>query len=231
MRRVLPVLMILATLSAASWFEAQTPTTHIVIAHTNDLHGQLLPREGIGGLAEIATIMRRTRPDLILDAGDISTGTFLADEFRGAPMIQAMNKIGYSAGVIGNHEFDYGQDVLRMRLREARFPVLSANLQTSIGEIKKYTIINARGVRFGIVGITTEDVKTQSHPNKVVGLTVLDAVKTLEQLLPELRTKSDFIIPLVHLEDSEEKRIVSAFPEIKLIVGGHNHDALGPMWI
>src|SRR5215475_2317782 len=112
MRRLLPVLVVLVSLPAGSWFAAQNQT-HIVIMHTNDLHGQLLPRGGVGGIAEIATIIRAAKPDLILDAGDISTGTFLADEFKGAPTIQAMNRIGYIAGTIGNHEFDYGQSALR----------------------------------------------------------------------------------------------------------------------
>src|SRR5215471_2042308 len=132
MRRVLTVLvLLLAPTGAGLWFAAPTPT-HVVIMHTNDLHGQLLPKDGLGGIAEIATIIRSARPDLIVDAGDIFTGTFLSDEFKGAPTIQAMNKIGYMAGTIGNHEFDYGQDALRLRLREAKFPVLSANLVAPI---------------------------------------------------------------------------------------------------
>ena len=159
------------------------------------------------------------------------TGTFLSDEFKGAPTIQAMNKIGYAAGTVGNHEFDYGQDALRLRLREAKFPVLSANLQTPIREIKKYTVVTANGIRFGLIGLTTEDVKSQSHPKNVGGVTVLATVKTLEQFLPELRPKSDFVIALVHLEADEEKRIASAFPEIRLFIGGHNHEALGPIWL
>jgi 5'-nucleotidase / UDP-sugar diphosphatase len=229
MRRFLPVLVILSILPAAYWFAAPS-TTHVVIMHTNDLHGQLLPKDGLGGIAEIATIIRTAKPNLILDAGDISTGTFLADEFKGTPMIQAMNRIGYNALTIGNHEFDYGQDALRLRMREAKFPFLSANVETPVTEIKDYTTVSARGIRFGVIGLTTEDVKTQSHPNKVIGVTVLDTVKTLERLLPKVRAKSDFIVLLVHLEDYEEKRLASAFPEIRLIVGGHNHDTLGPIW-
>jgi 5'-nucleotidase/UDP-sugar diphosphatase len=229
MRRILALLLAFG-LQATVWFAAQT-ATHVVIMHTNDLHGQLLPKDGIGGIAEIASVIRNARPDLILDAGDISTGTFLADEFKGAPTIQAMNKIGYAAGAIGNHEFDYGQEALRMRLREAKFPFLSANLETPIREIRKYTIVNAKGIRFGIIGLTTEDVKTKSHPNRVGGIAVFDIVKTLEQILPDVRSKSDFIIGLVHLEDLEERRLASAFPEIRLIIGGHNHDALGPIWL
>ena len=217
MRRLLAFLFIFLSPAAGLWFAAQPPT-HVVIMHTNDIHGQLLPMDGIGGIAEIAAIIRSARPDLILDAGDISTGTFLADEFKGTPTIQAMNKIGYMASTIGNHEFDYGQAALRMRLREAKFPFLSANLQSPISEIRKFTVLTAKGIRFGLIGLTTEDVKTQSHPRNVGDVNVLDTVKTLEQLLPEVRTKSDFIIAMVHLEDAEEKRIASAFPEIRLII-------------
>jgi 5'-nucleotidase / UDP-sugar diphosphatase len=231
MRRTLVLPLVLIGTLASLWFAGAQTTTHVVIMHTNDLHGQLLPRGGVGGFAEIATLIRAAKPDLILDAGDISTGTFLADEFKGAPTIQAMNKMGYIAGTIGNHEFDYGQSALRSRLHEAKFPFLSANLETPIAEIKKYTIVEARGIRFGLIGLTTEGIKSKSHPNNVVGVTVLDIVKTLERLLPEVRMKSDFIIAMVHVEDAEEQRIASAFPEIRLIIGGHNHDALGPIWL
>jgi 5'-nucleotidase/UDP-sugar diphosphatase len=230
MRRLLFVLILLATPVTGAWIAAQAPV-HVVIMHTNDLHGALMPRNGVGGMAEVATIIRNAKPDLVLDAGDISTGTFLADEFKGEPTIRAMNEIGYSAGTIGNHEFDYGQDALRMRLREAKFPVLSANLKTAISEIKKYTVVKAKGIRFGLIGLTTEEVKTKSHPRNVSDVTVLDTVKTLAQLLPEVRRKSDMVIAMVHLEDDEEKRIASAFPEIRLIIGGHNHEALGPIML
>src|SRR5262245_19899225 len=146
MVRILALFLAAVAFQAASWLAAETPT-RVVIMHTNDLHGQLLPRQGAGGIAEIATIVRNAKPDLMIDAGDISTGTFLADEFKGAPTVEAMNKIGYTSGTIGNHEFDYGQDALRKILRTARFPFLSANLQTPVSEIKKYAIVNARGLR------------------------------------------------------------------------------------
>src|SRR3989442_15548014 len=108
MRRFSPFLLALFAPAAGLWLAAQAPT-HIVVMHTNDLHGQLLPKDGVGGIAQVATIIRRAKADLILDAGDISTGTFLSDEFKGVPTIEAMNKIGYTSGTIGNHEFDYGQ--------------------------------------------------------------------------------------------------------------------------
>jgi 2',3'-cyclic-nucleotide 2'-phosphodiesterase (5'-nucleotidase family) len=199
--------------------------------HTNDLHGQLLPSDGIGGIAEIAAIIHNAEPDLVFDAGDISTGTFLSDEFKGAPTIQAMNKIGYTAGTIGNHEFDYGQDALRMRLREARFPLLSANVESPVSEIMKYTVVTAKGIRFGVIGLTTVQLKEKSSPKNMDHVTVLDTVKTLEQLLPVVRRKSDFIMATVHLDDEEDERIAHAFPEIRLILGGHVHSTAGATWV
>jgi 5'-nucleotidase/UDP-sugar diphosphatase len=230
MRKLLPFLAFLLGPAAGLWIAAQAPT-HVVVMHTNDIHGQLLPRGGTGGIAEVASVIRSGRPDLILDAGDFCTGTFLADEFKGLPTIEAMNLIGYTSSTIGNHEFDYGQDALRMRVRDASFPILSANLQSPVSGIKKYIVVTAKGIRFGLIGLTTEDLKTKSHPRLVEKVTVLDIVKTLEKLLPDVRKKSDFIIATVHLEDEEEQRLASAFPEIRLIIGGHNHMALGPIRI
>src|SRR5690242_8325852 len=76
--KFLPLLLILIAASAGVWLPAQS-STHIVIVHTNDIHGQLLPRAGVGGVAELATLVRSQHPDLILDAGDLFTGTFLSD--------------------------------------------------------------------------------------------------------------------------------------------------------
>src|SRR5262245_47260806 len=186
MLRFTAFLLFLAGPAVGVWFAAQTPT-HVVILHTNDLHGQLLPRDGLGGIAQIASIVRTVKPDLLLDAGDIFTGTFLSDQFKGEPTIQAMNRMGYMAGTIGNHEFDYGQEALRLRLRETKFPVLSANVRSPIREIKKYVVLTVKGIRFGLIGLTTEELKSKSHPNNMDGVTVLDTVTTLRQLLPEIR--------------------------------------------
>src|SRR5207237_2282226 len=87
-----------------------------------------------------------------------------------------------------------------------------------------------KGIRFGIIGLTTQELKTTGHPKNMGGVNILDTVKTLEQILPEVRSKSDFIIAIVHLDDEEDRRIASAFPEVRLIIGGHEHATLGPIW-
>jgi 2',3'-cyclic-nucleotide 2'-phosphodiesterase (5'-nucleotidase family) len=207
---------------------AQSPT-RITIMHTNDLHGQIAARNGQGGLAEIATIVRGVQPDLMLDAGDLFTGTFIDDRFEGEPTIKAMNAIGYTAGTIGNHEFDYGQKVLTARLREARFPLLSANLETPISEIRPYMVATVKGIRFGIIGLTTDEVRTSTHPRNLDGVRARDVVETLQRVLPDVRSRADFVIVTAHLTEEEEKRVAQTFPEIRLIIGGHTHGILGPI--
>jgi 2',3'-cyclic-nucleotide 2'-phosphodiesterase (5'-nucleotidase family) len=206
----------------ALWLSGQTGT-HVVLVHTNDLHGQLLPRNGVGGFAEIATLVRNIQPDLVIDAGDMFTGTFLSDDFKGVPIIAAMNAIGVHAAALGNHEFDYGQNELQSRVREARFPFLSANVKAPASDIRKYTILTAKGIRFGVIGLTTADLATTTHPRHLKGVEVMDVVTAMRGILPEVRKQSDVVIIAAHVTDVEERRIAAAFPEIPLIVGGHNH--------
>jgi 2',3'-cyclic-nucleotide 2'-phosphodiesterase (5'-nucleotidase family) len=206
-------------------------STRISIMHTNDLHGQVAPRNGQGGLAELAGVIREGAPDLILDAGDLFTGSYVDDRFEGRPTILAMNAIGYTAGTIGNHEFDYGQSALAARLGDAKFPLLSANLETPIKGIQPYAFTTVKGIRFGIVGLTTQDVRTSTHPRNIAGIRALDVVETLRRILPEVRQRADFIIVTAHLTDDEERRVATTFPEIRLIIGGHNHTVLGPIRI
>ncbi|HEX4998356.1 MAG TPA: bifunctional UDP-sugar hydrolase/5'-nucleotidase [Terriglobia bacterium] len=218
------LLIVAASLGVA----AQAPT-RVTIMHTNDLHGQIGPRNGQGGLAEIATIMRAGRPDLLLDAGDLFTGTYVDDRFEGRPTILAMNAIGYTAGTIGNHEFDYGQSVLADRIREAKFPLLSANLESAIPGIRPFVVVRVKGIRIGLIGLTTADVRTTTHPRNLAGIRVREAVETLHEVLPEVRARADFVIVMAHLTDEEERRVAAAFPEIRLIIGGHNHSVVGPV--
>ena len=218
--------MLLVALLLTALYLTGAPQTHVVLMHTNDIHGHVLPENGAGGLAVIAAIVKQQHPDFLLDAGDMFTGTLVSDNFYGESVMAVMNRMDYRASILGNHEFDYGLKTLQDRVRQARFPVLSANVVLPYDDVGKTRVISIKGIRFGIVGLTTEETPTTTHPKNVKGVQFLDVVRTLEQTLPALQKTSDFVIVLGHLAPAEELRVARAFPEIKLIVSGHSHTEL-----
>jgi 2',3'-cyclic-nucleotide 2'-phosphodiesterase (5'-nucleotidase family) len=224
MRTLKSMLLVILLLAVPSL--AGTTQTHIVLMHTNDIHGHVLPENGAGGLAVIAAIVKQQHPDILLDAGDMFAGTLVSDTFNGEPVMAVMNRMGYRASILGNHEFDYGLKTLRDRVRQARFPVLSANVVLPYDDVGKTRVISIKGIRFGLVGLTTEETPTTTHPKNVKDIQFLDVVRTLEQVLPSLEKTSDFVIVIGHLAPAEELRVARAFPEIRLIVSGHSHTEL-----
>ena len=110
---------------------ACTPSDHLTILHTNDTHSQVLPKDnGQGGYARrMGWIAQEREQDpnlLLLDAGDFSQGTPFYNFFHGRVEVEALNRMGYDAVTLGNHEFDNGVDTLAMILKKARFDVVSA---------------------------------------------------------------------------------------------------------
>jgi 5'-nucleotidase / UDP-sugar diphosphatase len=226
--RTFRLTLVVTTLLLAVLALAATTQTHVVLMHTNDIHGHVLPENGAGGLAVIAAIVKQQQPDILLDAGDMFTGTVVSDMFYGESVMAVMNHMGYRASILGNHEFDYGLNKLRDRVRQAKFPVLSANVSLPFQDVGKTRVIRVKGIRFGIVGLTTQETPITTHPKNMKNVQVSDVVRALEQVLPQLRKASDFLIVLGHLTPEEELRVARAFPEIKLLISGHSHTPLQP---
>src|SRR5499427_10014997 len=110
--------------------------THVVIMHTNDIRGHVLPGPDSGGSARLATVVRQVKPDLMLDAGGMLSGSLISDTFLGAPVIDVMNAIGYDAAAVAGNEFGFGINALAALAREANFPLLSANATSPVDEIQ-----------------------------------------------------------------------------------------------
>jgi 5'-nucleotidase/UDP-sugar diphosphatase len=218
--RILAVVLVSAALYAAE-------PVHVVIMHTNDLHGHVLPGPGAGGSAALATIVRHERPDLMLDAGDSFYGTMISNMFEGAPMIEAMNVIGYDAAVLGNHEFNFGLRGLERRVEQAQFPFISANTNINVANIGDAAIFTAQGIRIAVIGLTTPEVM-KTRPAGVQDVEVTDVVRGAEKALPRVRGIADFIVFLAHLRPEEELQLARAFPEVQLIISGHDHAPLEP---
>jgi len=239
---MLTVAIILMVLTCGAAAAVKPPVvlgkpTFITILHTNDFHGRLENFTAIdnivGGSARIATLVKGIRESapgivLLLDAGDAIHGTILSNLFDGVPVIEVMNEIGYDAMEIGNHEFNYGQEILADRRDQADFPLLAANIVvTATGETppfcEPYTIKEVGGKRIAIFGLITPDTPVVTHPKNVIGLTFLDPIETAAKLVPKLRPKADLIIALTHIGYEMDRQLAEEVGGIHVIVGGHSH--------
>ena len=129
---------------------ACTPQDHLTILHTNDTHSQVEPKTNDqGGYARRMGLIRQERALdrnlLLVDAGDFCQGTPYFNFYHGRVELQAMNRMGYEASTLGNHEFDNGLDTLAAVLKTAKFPIVCANYDftgTALEDIiKPYTIV------------------------------------------------------------------------------------------
>src|SRR5207247_9176546 len=166
-------------------------TKHVMIMQTNALRGHLLRGPDAGGSARLATVVRELKPDLMLDAGGILSGSLISDTFQGEPVVTVMNAIGYDAVAIGSSEFDFGIAALRARSRQANFLLLSANAASPIDEIQPAAIYNTQDVRIAVIGLTSQEIT--GHPQNVKYVDVADPVRTLADVLPRIRDGADAI--------------------------------------
>ncbi len=207
----------------------------IRILHVNDFHGfaeghkrlgsdEL--RGGVAFLAWRARQLRQEKPSLLLAAGDMIQGDTWANLFEGKPVIEAMNAMGFDAMVVGNHEFDFGKAVLIERAKEAKFPILAANV-VGLDVLKPYTVKEVGGVKVGIIGVVTEDTPAATHPNNVEGLKFLPVAGTVERYIDELKDKTEIIIVLSHLGYNADMTLANSVKGIDVIVGGHSHTRTG----
>ncbi|MFH0821175.1 MAG: 5'-nucleotidase C-terminal domain-containing protein [Pseudomonadota bacterium] len=216
----------------------------ITILHMNDTHGHYSPEKArgsdilVGGFARAATLIEsivaenraKGRETLVLHAGDILTGTPLSVIFKGEESVALMNRMGFQAMAIGNHEFDNGYGHLSQKLRPAAsFPFLSANITNESGApvfdtklVKEYP---DAGLRLVVFGLTTPNAPTSTYPRNVTGLTFKEPAVAAEHTLRGYGER-DLVVALTHLGVKEDLELAKACPIIDVIVGGHSHTAL-----
>lgn len=206
-------------------------TAEIRILHMNDFHGFAEPYKplgsdemlgGISYLSEVANKLRKEKPSLLLSAGDMIQGNNWANLSQGESVIALMNAMGFDAMVVGNHEFDFGQDILKKRISESKFPVLGANVE-GLDSLKLFVINEVKGVKIAIVGIVTEETPESTHPKNVVGLRFNSIEKTIRKYLQELTGKTDIIIVLSHIGHHADRELAEKVKGIDVIIGGHSH--------
>ncbi|MEO1595839.1 MAG: bifunctional UDP-sugar hydrolase/5'-nucleotidase [Pseudomonadota bacterium] len=206
------------TLAAAAAVFALLPALalgagkRVTIAFTNDFESAYDPVESwwrddmarIGGIAELATLVDTLRDTsetfFLFDAGDIFTGT-LAQRTQGAVSFDLMSLMGYDAMVIGNHEFEYGWEVLADQKNRVAFPVLGANLfyrGTDHPFAQPWAIIERDGVRVGVIGVMGQDAGTALIPAHIAGLDVRDPAAVIAPIVKRLRAQCDLVVVLAH---------------------------------
>ena len=179
----------------------------------------------LGGIPYLATKvheLRKEKPTLLLSAGDMIQGNNWANLFQGESVIEWMNEMRFDAMVLGNHEFDFGQEVLKKRISEARFSVLGANIE-GLDHLKPYVIKELKGIKVAIIGIVTEDVPLSTHPRNVASLRFLSPIETVGKYIEELKKKADVMVVLSHIGHPADRSLAQRVKGINVIVGGHSH--------
>jgi len=214
-RRLLAAVFSLLLFAACVQSNADSSDDKVVtLLFTNDIESAydsvpawwLADMERIGGIAELSTLIREVRqsePNVFLfDAGDIFTGA-LSRLTDGALMFEFMITMGYDAMGIGNHEFDYGEEIFSWQKNRAPFPVLSANLffkGTDHPFAQAHAIIERDGIRIGVIGILGQDAAaTAIAPHHIDELDVIDPAEAVARSVAELRDEVDLIVLLTHM--------------------------------
>ena len=212
-----------------------TPSS-LTVLYTNDEHGWM---EGVTPEQSAAHLMGLWRdeegydpdgPFLILSGGDMWTGPAISTWFDGAGMVEVMNSMGYAAAAVGNHEFDFGLDALKLRSEEANFPFLSANMRyadgsfpTDIG-IEPYTIVSVGDIQVGIIGLTTQLTPQTTNPTNVADFEFIDYETALREVVPEVKAEgAEIILVPGHLCRPSLNLLASKVSDlgIHMIGGGH----------
>jgi 2',3'-cyclic-nucleotide 2'-phosphodiesterase (5'-nucleotidase family) len=231
MRRPRRVAALLLLIAAALPAEIRTLT----ILHTNDIHARLTPlANGNGGFAYLASVIRRERAGctdcILLNAGDLVTGTPVSTIFHGLPVFELGNFFGFDAATLGNHEFDYGWMQVRKFIDTARYPIVSANVVGPQGQLfapKPYVILEVNHLRVAILGLMTNDLNAFTTPEAMGEWRTSPLIETARRYAAELRDKSDIVVALAHIGGREEDSLLSSVPEIPVIVSGHIHTGIG----
>jgi 2',3'-cyclic-nucleotide 2'-phosphodiesterase/3'-nucleotidase len=229
-------------------------STLLTIIHVTDLHGALLPEDKdaatqrpVGGAAVLASYIKAeeskalTQPGgevLLVASGDMMQGSAVSNLSRGVAVISVMNELGFEACAVGNHEFDWGTGVLAERKKQAKFPIISANIFLDEGTkqpawVLPYTVVRKGGLKIGIIGATTEDTPVVANPKMLVGLRFDNPAEVVNRVAAKLRKEgADVVIVLSHIGGAQERdgsvtgpvaEFASELRGVDAVLDGHSH--------
>lgn len=236
---------ILFTALCISCTLAAQDVKELLILHTNDTHSRVEPipvtnpnpeyadKAGFVRRATLIKEMRKQNKDLLLfDCGDFSQGSPFYNMFRGEVEVKLMNAMGYDAGTIGNHEFDFGLDNMARIFQLANFPIVCANygVQGTVleGIVKPYVILEREGVKIGVFGLSPE-LEGLVQAKNCVGIVFespIEAAQRVADILKE-QEKCDLVVCLSHLgwkgKPYSDETLIPTTRNIDIVLGGHSH--------
>ena len=171
-----------------------------VILHTNDVHGRIVEEKGVIGDAKLATVIEQERAKtnqttLVVDAGDAFQGLPISNSSKGEARAKILNEMDYDAMAVGNHEFDFGLDEAKKYKEILKFPLLSANTYVNGARLfEAATIVdkdkNREGDEFVVIGVTTPETATKTHPKNVKGVTFTEPIEEVNKVVEEVQAKA-----------------------------------------
>jgi 5'-nucleotidase len=226
----------ISTISLAQTAPADS-TIKISIIHLNDLYEITSVAGGkVGGLARLATLrknlLQQNPNTFMVLAGDVLSPSALGtaavdgDRLAGKQIVAVLNAIGLNYSTFGNHEFDLREPQLLQRLKESSFTWFSSNVRRTggsyfpdVADSVVFTVTDRenRQVHIGMFGLTLDS-------NRQPYVAYADPFETAKQRLAAMRDKVDILIALTHLRIDQDIALANAFPEIDLIMGGHEHE-------
>ncbi|HFU3961078.1 TPA: cell surface ecto-5'-nucleotidase Nt5e [Streptococcus suis] len=176
-----------------------TDSIEAVIIHTNDVHGRILEEKGVIGDAKAAAVIEEERSKventIVVDAGDAFQGLPISNSTKGEDRANIMNQVGYDAMAVGNHEFDFGMDQAIKYKGTLNFPLLSANTYVNGARIfEASTIVDKTptvvGDEFVVIGVTTPETATKTHPKNIEGVTFADPITEVNKVIDEVEARA-----------------------------------------
>ncbi|MDF2065882.1 5'-nucleotidase C-terminal domain-containing protein [Bacillus sp. Cr_A10] len=227
------------------------PGFTLSLMHVNDTHAntQQAPKR----LTVIKEVRAEKPSSLLIDAGDVFTGTLYFNEFKGQADLELMKLMDYDVMTFGNHEFDLGSTpeghkALSEFIQKSNFPFVSANADFSKdlnlkglfnvnvtsdpkdGQIYSGIIKEVDGQKVGLFGLTTAETANISSPKDV---TFTDYIKAAQTMVDEFEKQGvNKVVAVTHIgyDDSSEfdndLLLAAAVNGIDVIVGGHSHTQL-----
>lgn len=227
-----------------------TGKQELTIVAINDFHGAVEQTDKYPGLTALGAKIRSIQaqnPDgtIVLSAGDSFQGSALSNLTHGKVVVDAMNALSFEAMAIGNHEFDWGAEVIAKHHNgieedgEANFPYLACNIYENQGTLTQmddsrvswaddYTIVERKGIRIGIVGWIGEGLESSIAVSRVQDYTFHSPMETMRPIIRSLRKEEgcQLIIAVGHdASTSVNTSLASLTGEerVDYIINGHSH--------